>query len=118
MSQRIKEYTPAELEALKRPFADPGLQLFRETWVAYAKREGGLTLQYWRLRQGPWFGEPIQMNDEACAARLNVPLSDLRMIKKATFTTLRRQLKHNPKVQATLRRLAEQRRAHREHGGK
>jgi hypothetical protein len=60
----------------------PRLAKQRELTVAYARREGGLTLEFLRRLNGPFFGEPTAMSLPACARELGVPVSELQRIAK------------------------------------
>jgi hypothetical protein len=56
----------------------------RRLIVDYAREQGGLTLEVWKLMKGPWFGEPQMMTREAVAETLAVPLSDVARVLQET----------------------------------
>lgn len=51
----------------------------------YAEQAGGLTLQYWKLKLGRIWGDPIMMTDDEVAKRLNLPIADLRKVSDETM---------------------------------
>src|SRR3954451_16479897 len=70
-------------KALHRRY--PGWQKRWTLVRRYAQREGGLTLKFWRLHQGPVFDLKHVMDVEACAKRLRVPVSELIRIRDDTM---------------------------------
>lgn len=60
--------------------------------VAYAKEQGGLTLDFWQRFNGPAFGQPWIMTLAACAEELNVPVATLDKIMGDTFRAVRERL--------------------------
>jgi hypothetical protein len=61
--------------------------------VDYARSKGGLTLDVWRLKKGPWFGEPqVVVGVEAIAETLQVPVSEVTRVLEETHNALSPQL--------------------------
>lgn len=80
-NREIRRLTPSFMRGFEEMIAGrPRLAKQRELMVAYAKREGGLTLDFLKRIHGPFFGEPIVMSIPACARELGVPVSELRRI--------------------------------------
>jgi hypothetical protein len=57
---------------------------FRNLFVSYATKQGGLTLEVWRLFKGYWFGEPQSMSLKLVAGTLGIPYSDVTRIVTET----------------------------------
>lgn len=86
-------HTPAQLEGWERVFAqNPRHAKMRDLIVSYARERGGLTLEYWRLLVGPFFGEPQKMNTQQVAERLGVSVSELSDIADETWKWVRPRL--------------------------
>jgi len=84
-STNAYRHSVSELRAIRaRIDADPYQSALAAQVASYAKRTGGLTLEFWRLFQGPWFNEPWVMTLEGCAERLRVPVSELVKIGEET----------------------------------
>jgi hypothetical protein len=69
---------------------------YRDTVRAHAERTGRVTLQYWRLHMGPFFGEASVMNTAQVAKQLDVPVSDLQEIRRETMALVRQRVGKPP----------------------
>lgn len=85
-------------EALKRR---PSAQKKRELIVQRARAEGGLTLTFWKLFKGPWFGEPTMLSLEECATELKIPVSELIKLGDRTMDSIRTELENSPEWKAS-----------------
>jgi|1186.fasta_scaffold407588_2 hypothetical protein len=57
----------AEYEALLALPELEALREFRQLFVTYATEQGGLTLRFWQLHRGNWFGQPHSMSLDLAA---------------------------------------------------
>lgn len=65
---------------------------YRAEVVAFAEQQGGITLAYWRLARGPFFGERTLMTISEAARELKVPTSTLQAVRSATHAHVRQRL--------------------------
>lgn len=85
----VIQHTPKEIRQWQKELDKrPASKKWSELMVAYARAQGGLTLEYWRLSSGPDFGEPQMMSSDEIASRLDVPVSDLHLIYRATMEAI------------------------------
>ena len=75
----------------------------RAAIVAYAQSRGGLTLEFWKLKVGPWFDQPHLMKVDRIAETLGVPVSKLDEMYVETWNHARKQLDTDPDFQAMTR---------------
>jgi hypothetical protein len=74
---------------------EPGYAAMRDAIVSYAREQQGLTLHYWTLAKGPWFGQSVSFNAEARAARLGLPVSEQAKVIEQTIEAVRPRLAAN-----------------------
>lgn len=59
---------------------DPAIKRLNQLTVEYAQKQGGITLEFWKLHMGRLFGLPWMMTVDECAKRLRLPISQLKSI--------------------------------------
>ena len=80
-----------------------GASKMRETIVTFARLRGGLTLEFWQRKVGPWFDQPHLMKLDRIAEELGVPVSKLNEIYAETWEHARKRLDKDPDFQALTR---------------
>ena len=73
---------------LDRSRRDPRALAADDDVRAYAEKQGGLTLAYWRLALGRIWGEPYMMTMDEVAKRLGRPVSELQGLVDETHAAL------------------------------
>jgi hypothetical protein len=72
----VVHFTAAELRGFEDSYArGPSMRKLRDLTVDHARKQGGLTLAFWELHQGQFFGKPAMMTVDECAKRLGIPVS-------------------------------------------
>lgn len=96
----IIEFTPDDLARWEAHYArNPGHRKMRDLVVSYARSRGGLTLQFWELKTGQWFGKPLMMRTDRIAEKLGVPHSELEKVLAETFAWVGPRLDADPDYQ-------------------
>ena len=75
---RLTDHEMAAFQAADH--RNPGVSKLYELIVDYAKDQGGIVEQFWRLHMGRLFGEPMMMTFDECAQQLDLPLSEVEQI--------------------------------------
>lgn len=102
MTNRLRGQTPeefrAEMEAIFQ--SNPTHQLRRQMIIQFAESQGGLVMQYWRLKWGYLWGEPACYSKEECAMRLGVAVEELDRIDTMYFEEVHLAWRSHPQFDA------------------
>ena len=96
MSQGPCRMSPDQLQSWQTFDAKlPGWGLRWVLVAEYAQHQGGLAEGYLQLRFGPAFGRQDLWDVESCAAKFDVPVSELVTIDEALWTWVEPRLRAN-----------------------
>lgn len=116
MSKHTTYFSKSELRDYQRLTSKHGpLLAMRKIFVDYAREQGGLTLDVWRLRMGPWFGEPQVMSLDAVAEALGVPVSEVSRVLEETHAAVSPKLREQnlgPKISNVMEEVRDYARKH------